>query len=152
MIWCIIICLLSYGYFDDSIPLLLKEFVGFRYPFKRITVRDERSGIYLAFLNELKNLFAVTAVHTACLEGEVLAVHLRQRQHLWLIIESHNSYDGIWTSTLPGQLECVFSTCHLQYSVSTSMVAVPHDKVRAFLWCRQQYIGIMRFDESPTFS
>ena len=87
MIWCIIICLLSYGYFYDSIPLLLKEFVGFSYPCKRITVRNERGGIYLAFLNELKNLFAVTAVHTACLEGEVLALHLRQWQFLWLVIE-----------------------------------------------------------------
>ena len=81
-----IICLLSYGYFYDSIPLLLKEFVGFSYPCKRITVRNERGGIYLAFLNELKNLFSVTAVHTACLEGEVLAVHVRERKYLRTVI------------------------------------------------------------------
>ena len=114
-------------------------------------MRDKRGGVYLAFLDELKYLFAVTAVHTSSLEGEVLAVHLRQWQHLWLVVEGYDRYDGIWTSTLPSQLECVFSTCHLQHPVSSSMVAVLHDNVRAFLWCCQQDIRIVLLDEGASF-
>ena len=67
-----LIGLLSYCHFDDSIPLLLKKFVGFSNPRQRETVRDERCGIYLALLDELQDFFAVTAIHTTCLEGEIL--------------------------------------------------------------------------------
>ena len=151
MIWCIIICLLSYGYFDDSIPLLLEKFVGFRYPCKRITVRDERGGIYLAFLNELKNLFAVTAVHTSSLEGEVLTVHQRQRQHLWFIVESYYRYNGVWSGTSPCQLERLLASCNLYHSVGSTVVTVLNDEVGAFLRCGQQDIGIVLFDEGASF-
>ena len=80
------ICLLSYSYFDDSIPLLLKEFVGFSNLCQRETVGDERCGVYLALLDELQDLFTVTAIHTSCLESEVLALHLWEWKHLSFII------------------------------------------------------------------
>ena len=143
--------LVDYRHFDNSISLLLKEFIGFCYPLQWETVGDERCGVYLSFLDEVQDFLAVTPIHTAGLKGEILAVHLWQRQYLWLVIESHNSYDGIWTSTLPGQLESVLTTCHFQHSVCTSMVAVLHDEVGTFLWCRQQYIGIVLLDEGASF-
>ena len=68
--------LVDYGHFDNSISLLLKEFICFSYPLQRKTVGDERCGVYLALLDELQNLFTVTAIHTSCLEIEILAVHL----------------------------------------------------------------------------
>ena len=146
------ICLFSYSHFDNSISLLLKYFVGFCYPLQWETVRDERCGVYLALLDELQDFLAVTSIHTSRLESEILAVHLWQRQHLWLVIKGNNCHYCIGTGTLPSQLEWGLSTCHFQHSVCTSMVAVLHDEVGAFLWCRQQNIGVMRFNESPTFS
>ena len=40
-------------------------------------MRDQRLGIELAFGNEPQRFFAVTAVHAAGLEGQILAVHIR---------------------------------------------------------------------------
>ena len=76
----------DYSHFDNSISLLLKDFVGFSNLCQRETVGDEWCGVNLALLDELQDLFTVTAIHTSCLESEVLAVHLRQRQQLWFII------------------------------------------------------------------
>lgn len=143
--------LVDYCHFDDSISLLLKEFIGFCYPLQWETVRDERCGVYLTLLDELQDFLAITSIHTSRLEGEVLAVHLWQRQHLWLVIKGNNCHYCIGTGTLPGQLECVVCSSYFKNSVSTTMVAVLHDEVRAFLWCRQQYIGIVLLDEGASF-
>ena len=75
-----------YSCFDNSISLLLKDFIGFCYPLQWETVRDERCCVDFALLDELQDFLSVTSIHTSCLEGEVLAVHLRQRQQLWFII------------------------------------------------------------------
>ena len=78
--------LVDYSHFDNSISLLLKDFIGFCYPLQWKTVRDERCGVNLSLLDELQDFRTVTPIHTSCLENEVLAVHLRQRQQLWFII------------------------------------------------------------------
>ena len=132
------ICLLSYGHFDDSISLLLKEFIGFSYPLQRKTVGDERCGVNLSLLDELQDLFTVTAIHTSCLESEVLAVHLRQRQHLRLIIKGYNGYDSIRTSTLPSELECVVCSSNFKNSVRTAMIAVLDNELMALFGSSQK--------------
>ena len=112
---------------------------------------DEGCSINLALGYEFQNFLAIAAIYASCLESEIFAIHLRERQNLRFIIEGNYCHYCIGTSTLPGQLKSVLTTCHCQYSVCTSMVAVLHDEVRAFLWCRQQYIGIVLLDEGASF-
>ena len=78
--------LVDYSHFYNSISLLLKEFVRFSNPLQWETVRAKRCGVNLALLDEVQALLAVTAIHTSCLEGEVLAVHLWEWKHLSFII------------------------------------------------------------------
>ena len=66
----------DYSHFDNSISLLLKDFVGFSNLGQWETVCDERCGVYLTLLDELQDFLALKAIHTSCLESEILAVHL----------------------------------------------------------------------------
>ena len=49
-------------------------------------MRDQRLGIELALGNEFERFLAVATVNAAGLEGQVLAVHIRQRQSLRLVV------------------------------------------------------------------
>lgn len=83
------------GNLDYPILLVLEYPIGFFDLVKRVTMSDQWDSVNLPFLDETKDLLAVTAIHTTCLEGKVLAIHLRQRQNLWLIIECNDRHDGI---------------------------------------------------------
>ena len=52
-----------------------------------IGVRDQWLGIELALGNELQRFLAVATVNAASLEGQILAVHIRQRQSLRLVVQ-----------------------------------------------------------------
>ena len=47
-------------------------------------MRDQQLGVELALGNELQRILAITAVNAAGLEGQILAVHIGQRQCLRL--------------------------------------------------------------------
>ena len=49
-------------------------------------MRDQRLGIEFSIGNELQRFLAIAAVNAASLEGQVLAVHIRQRQSLRLVV------------------------------------------------------------------
>ena len=53
-------------------------------------MRDQQLGIELALGNELQRFFAITAVHATGLEGQILAVHIGQRQDLRLVVKCHH--------------------------------------------------------------
>ena len=109
MIRCIFICsdlFLSYGHFDYSISLPLKEFAGFRYPLQRETAVDERCGVHLlpSLPDELQDFLAVTSILISCIASEVFAVHLGAEAVPAAHHKGCNGYDGIWTGrTLPGR-------------------------------------------------
>ena len=130
--------LVDYSHFDNSISLLLKKFVGFSNLCQRETVRDERCGVNLTLLDELQDLFTVTAIHTSCLEGEVLAVHLWEWKHLSFIIEGNYRNYGIWTSTLPSELECVVCSSYFKNSVSTTIDTVFDNELLALFGSSQK--------------
>ena len=127
-----------YSCFDNSISLLLKDFIGFCYPLQWETVRDERCGVYLALLDELQDFLAVAAIHTSCLEGEVLAVHLWEWKHLSFILEGNYRNYGIWTSTLPSELECVVCSSYFKNSVSTTIDTVFDNELLALFGSSQK--------------
>ena len=139
----------SHGNLDHAVPLLLEELIGLGYPRQRKAMRDERSGVYPAVLDESEYLLAVATVHPSRLEGEVLAIHPRQRQHLGFIVESHDRHDGIGAGALPRQLEGILAPGHLQHPVGSSMVTVPQDEVKAFPGSGQRHLGITLLDKSP---
>ena len=64
-------------------------------------MRDQRLGIELALGNKLQRFLAIATVNAAGLEGQVLAVHIRQRQGLRLVVKSHHRDDRIRTSAPP---------------------------------------------------
>ena len=74
---------------------------------------DKWFRIQSALCDQPQYFLTIAAVYTAGLEGEVLAVHLRQWQHLWLVVEGYNRYYGVWSCTLPCQLECVLTSRNL---------------------------------------
>ena len=51
------------------------------------------------------NFCTVTAIYTPGLKGQMLAVHLRQGQNLWLVIQCHNCKHCIGAGTLPRHAE-----------------------------------------------
>ena len=130
--------LVDYCYFDDSISLLLKDFVGFSNLCQRETVGDERCGVYLALLDELQDFLAVAAIHTSSLEGEVLAVHLWEWKHLSFIIEGNYRNYGIRTGTLPCKLESVVCSSYFKNSVSTTIDTVFDNELLALFGSSQK--------------
>ena len=65
---------------------------------------DEWGGVNLALLNEAEDLLAVAA---ASLEGKVLAIHIRKRKDLRLVIKGNHRYNSIRTGALPREAEGV---------------------------------------------
>ena len=66
---------------------------------------DQQLCIKLAFGDQLQGFLAVAAIYAAGLEGEILAVHLRQGQGLGPVIKCHHCDHRIGTGTLPCELE-----------------------------------------------
>ncbi len=106
-------------------------------------MRDERSGVNLSCFNKAKHLLAIASIHATRFEREVLAIHIGQRKHLRLVVEGYHGNDGIRTSTLPRQTEGVVGTSHFEYSIGSTMVAIPENKILTFFRSSEQYIGIM---------
>ena len=112
---------------------------------------DEGCSINLALGYEFQNFLAIAAIYASCLESEILAIHLRERQHLRFIIEGNYCHDGIWTCTLPCELEGVVGSCHFENSVSTAMVAVLDDEVLALFRICQKDRRIMLTNKLASF-
>ena len=67
---------------NNPIQLVFKEVVSFLDILQLIAVGDQRGGIDLALFDQAENLGAVAAVDATGFEGQIFAVHLRQRQRL----------------------------------------------------------------------
>ena len=80
---------------NDSVAFIFKQLIRLGDLCERIGMRDQRLGIKLAIGNEFQRLFAVATINAAGLECQILAVHIRQRQGLRLVVKCHHSDDGI---------------------------------------------------------
>ena len=104
---------------------------------------DERLGIQLALCDEAQRFLAVAAIDTARLEGQIFAVHFRQRQGLRRVIQRDHRYNGIGSCTLPRKAEGGGCACDLQNYIGTAVCAVGLHKGSALLRCDRQHLGIM---------
>ena len=95
-------------------------------------MRDQRLGIELALGDELQRFLTVATVNAAGLEGQILAVHIRQRQGLRLVVKRHHRDDRIWTSTFPCKFKCALCSGHLEYDICTAVIAVLANEIKAF--------------------
>ena len=68
------------GHLDDALPPGLEELVGRVDVLERVGVGDEGSGVQLPGGDQVQGLGTVAAIHPAGLEGEILAVHVGQRE------------------------------------------------------------------------
>ena len=75
-----------------------------------VAVRNQWCRVNLARLDKAQNLRAIAAVHATRFEGQILTVHLGQRQHLRLIVQRHNRHNCIRTSALPREAEGILRT------------------------------------------
>lgn len=83
------------GYFYDSVFLVFEDSVRFFYSAEWKTMCDEWGSVYLSLLYKMKHFFAVASVYTTGLEGEVLAVHIWQRQYLGFVIKCYYCDYGV---------------------------------------------------------
>ena len=74
------------GGFDDVVGAVGKEGVGVLDSAERVAVGYQMGGVNLAFGNQLHDFVAVAGIDTAGLERQVLAIHPRQRQYLFLFV------------------------------------------------------------------
>ena len=114
-------------------------------------MRNQWRGVNLARLNQAQNLLAIADVHVARLEGQILAVHLGQWQHLRLIVERHNRYNRIWASTLPRQAEGILRTRNLQHHIGTSTLAFFAHRGDAILRCDNFHARIVFTHKTGSF-
>ena len=63
---------------------------------------QKKGGVNFLGSDEAKGFLAVAAIHTAGFEDQVFAVHIRQRKHLWAIIESDQLASAVAVNTAVG--------------------------------------------------
>lgn len=106
-----------YGGFDSTVGALGEQVVCFLYAAERVAVGYKMCRVDFAFGNQLHDSVAVAGIDAACLEREVLTVHPRQRQYLWLLIKSDNRDDGIRSGTTPCEFKRIIASCNLNHAV-----------------------------------
>ena len=126
-----------------------EQAVGLLYAAERETVGDKGRGVDTALGYETEYLGAVAAVHPACLEYQVLAIHVGQWEDLGTVIHGDNGNHGIGTGTLPGHAEGFLRTGHFQDSIGSSMGTQTPDRLQAMLRIRYRHFGIMLQDKMP---
>ena len=120
---------------NHAVQFILEQVVCLGDVGEFVTVRNQWRSVNLARLDEAQNLCTIAAVHAARFEGQVLAVHLGQRQHLRLIVERHNRHNRIRASALPRQAKSILCTRNFEYHISTSSLTFLAHYIEAILWC-----------------
>lgn len=128
------------GGFDDAVSAVGEEGVCFLDAAEREAVGYQVGGVDFAFGDELHDFVAVAGIDASCLEREVLAIHPRQGQYLFLLVESHNRDDGIRTGASPCEFKGVLAAGDLNDAVGTATISNRFEKIKAF--CRLYYLDI----------
>ena len=136
------------GDFYYAVFFVFEDAVGFLDAAEGEAVGDEWGGVDFALLDEAKHFLAVAAVNAASLEGEVLAIHVGQGEHLWLVVEGYDGDDGVGACALPSQAERVLGSSHFQHAVGSAMVAVISYKLLALVGSGEHHLRIMLLYEA----
>ena len=97
-------------------------------------------GVTPTFGDELHDFVAVAGIDAACLERKVLAIHPRQWQYLFVLVEGYNRDDGIRSGTSPCEFKSIFTSGNLNHAVGTTTISNRFEKIKAF--CRLYYLDI----------
>ena len=108
------------GGFDDVVGAGGEEGVGFLDAAERVAVGYQMGGVNLTFGDELHDFVAVAGIDAAGLERQVLAIHPRQGQYLFLLIEGYNRDDGIGTGTTPSEFKRILASGNLNHAVGAT--------------------------------
>lgn len=108
------------GGFDDAVGADGEEGVGFLDAAEWVAVGYQMGCVNLTFGNQLHDYVAVAGIDAAGLEREVLAIHPRQGQYLFLLIERDNRDDGIRSSASPCEFKCILTSGNLNHSVGAT--------------------------------
>ena len=92
-----------------------------------VAVSNQWRGVNLTRLDEAQNLRTIAAIYAARFEGQILAVHFGQRQHLRLIVERHNRHNRIWASEVPTR---AFQATHSPLANAPPYTAHPSEIAR----------------------
>ena len=88
-------------YFNHSVLAVLEKAVSLCNTAERESVGDKGCGIYLSLRYKAESPGTVAAVHSPCLENQVLAVHVWKRKNLRPVIHGHNGHYRIGPCALP---------------------------------------------------
>ena len=139
------------GYFDHSVQAVLEDAVGFPDTVEREAVGDERRGVYPSFGYQAENFRTVASVHSAGLEGQVLAIHVGQGQHLRPVVQGHDGDHRIGAGALPGQAERIVGSGHFEHHVGPAVRTMSEHLLPARLGQNDEHVGIMFAHEAGAF-
>ena len=108
------------GGFDDAVGAVGEQGVGFLNAAEGVTVGYQMGGVNPSFGDELHDFVAVAGIDAAGLERQVLAIHPRQGQYLFLLIEGYNRDDGIGTGTTPSEFKRILASGNLNHAVGAT--------------------------------
>ena len=108
------------GGFDDVVGATGEDGVGILDAAERVAVGYQMGCVNFTFGNQLYDFVAVAGIDTAGLERQVLAIHPRQGQYLFLLIEGYNRDDGIGTGTTPSEFKRILASGNLNHAVGAT--------------------------------
>ena len=111
------------GGFDDAVGADGEESVGFLDAAEWVAVGYQMGSVNLTFGDKLHDFVAVAGIDAAGLERQVLAIHPRQGQYLFLFVERDNRDDGIRTGASPCQFKRILSTGYLDDAVGATALS-----------------------------
>ena len=139
------------GYLHHSVDPALEQSVGLVNLRQGEAAAYQRSGVEPAASDQRQDFRTFASVYASCLESEVLAVHLRQRQALGLSVHRDYRHRGVRPRTLPCETEALLRARQFYYRVCPSVPAVLHDEAEALLRSRNKHIGIVPAHEPAPF-
>lgn len=81
--------------FNHPILFAFEQLISLINLFQRERMGNQRCCINLARFNQLKDFITIATIYATSLKSQILAMHFRQRQHLWLVIKCHNSHNSV---------------------------------------------------------
>ena len=106
-----------YGNLYHVVLAVFEQPIGFVDAFERETMCNQWCGVDKALLYKTQYLGTVATVDAACLECQVFAVHIWQRQALRAVVKRDDGDYGVRPRALPGELKALVRAAALYDAV-----------------------------------
>ena len=111
------------GGFDDVVGAVGEEGVGFLDAAEWVAVGYQVCCVNLTFGNQLHDYVAVAGIDATGLEREVLAIHPRQGEYLFFLVEGDNRDDGIRSGAMPCEFKRLLASGNFNDAVGTTSIS-----------------------------